>query len=151
MKYIFLYITVLFTTNDLFAQSAIKPTLQARHSKVMNTLLQAQTCNTGIAEKTSNGVTMERVIAQSTRDSFNAYVDSVKLGYSGSRSSQYDYNTMLYPYNYPYSTSPMFNYTGTFTKPQVLFDTFTHWTVDPNTDIYGYYETAYAGYDAASN
>jgi len=104
-----------------------------------------------VAEKTTTGIAYQRVIAQSTKDSTGVYFDSVSLFYGPNKGSTYDYNDMIYPYNYPYSTSPMFNYAGTFTKPQVLFDTLMHWTLDPNANAYGYYETDNATYDVHSN
>src|SRR5437016_3700881 len=117
---------------------------QKIHRKAVNGFLQHN--NAGTPEmRTSGGVTKERVIAESTRDNtLNTLTDSVNLTYSLFRTSTYDYNTMIFPYNYPYSASPMFNYQGVFTKPQVLFDTYIHWEVDPNTLTYGYYETGNA-------
>jgi len=68
------------------------------------------------------------------------------------RGSTYNYNNMNYPYNYPYGTSPMFDYAGVFTTPQVLYDTYVHWTINPFTmPTYGLYEGYFAGYDANNN
>jgi hypothetical protein len=71
--------------------------------------------------------------------------------YTLGRGSTYDYNDMIYAYNYPYNASPMFEYLGVFTKPQILCDTYRHWTINPNTLVYGYYETNLASYDALNN
>jgi len=147
-KSFFILVAITVFGNSLFAQNPKRlNSALASHKRVLNGLLQQQPDNEK-AERTTTGVGMERVIGQSTRDSTGVLADSVNLKYTLYKTSTYDYNTMIYPYNYPYSTSPMFNYVGTFTKPQVQFDTFTHWTIDPNTYIYGYYETGYAGYDA---
>jgi len=152
IKPIFLLAAFMLLGNSLFAQHTGRMNARlALHNNVLHGLLQQQASNHSIAERTTGGVTMERVIAQSTHDSTGLIDDTVNLKYNLYRTSTYDYNTMIYPYNYPYNTSPMFNYAGTFTKPQVQFDTFNHWTIDPNTYIYGYYETAYAGYDANYN
>jgi len=152
MKNIVVLVLGLLCFNTVFAQHVQKfsSKQQMSHSKVVAALLQ-QDFNMG-ASKSTGGVSGERVIAQSTRDSMFNLLDSVYLGYALSRGSKYDYNTMLYAYNYPYNTSPVFNNNGgIFGKPQVLFDTFMHWGIDPNTEWYGYYETAYATYDANYN
>ena len=148
MKRIFLIAVALLFVNVLFAQHSKKLSpLQYQHNVVLNSLLQ-QPQKSLPAMKTTGGVKYKRVIAQSTHDSLNTIDDSVNLRYSLYHTSTYDYNTMAYAYNYPYSTSPMFNnYMGIFAKPQVLFDTFMHWTINPNNATYGYYETAYATYD----
>ena len=120
------------------AQSAKKIQLQNRHMSFVNSLLQQQNIPAGAARST--GVTGQRVIAQSTRDNTLATLnDSLDLKYGPNRGSTYDYNTMIFPYNYPYSTNPMFNFAGTFAKPQVLFDTLLGWRVDLNTLLYGYF------------
>lgn len=149
MKRIFILLLSALLVNSLFAQSNKLMRQPAKHNQVLNGLLQMQSANK-VAMKTT-GI-RERVIAQSTHDSTSASLnDSVNLKYGPNRGSIYDYNTMNYPYNYPYCNPPMFNYAGTFTTPQVLFDTLCHWTVDPNTLVYGYYETDLAGYDAIEN
>jgi hypothetical protein len=149
MKQCFILVIMMLFVNSLFAQSSKIHT--SLHARLLNSLLQEQSSQKA-AERSTAGISLQRVIAQSTRDNtLVIFTDSVHVKYSLSRGSAYDYSTMLYPYNYPYSASPMFNYAGTFTKPQVLFDTFRHWQVDPNTLVYGYYETAYAGYDTHNN
>lgn len=94
-----------------------------------------------------------RVIGQSTTDHLlSSLTDSVNLTYPLNGTSQYDYSMLLYAYNYPYSTTPMFNnYLGVFTKPQVLQQNFNHWTINPNTLVYGFYEKRTAGYDFGFN
>jgi len=149
MKYIVSLLFSLLCVQTIYAQYPAKFSAQyAKHRQTLGLLLQQQQGGNDKAMRTT-GIASQRVIAQSTRDNtLRTLNDSVKLGYAPNFGSTYDYNTMIYPYKYPYNTSPMFNYAGTFTKPQVLFDTFMHWTVDPNTLVYGYYETDYAGYNS---
>ncbi|MCW3122443.1 MAG: hypothetical protein JWQ38_1935 [Flavipsychrobacter sp.] len=136
--------------NAALAQHA-KPALHSlTHTHMLSALL-GQGSATASAAKTTGGVPMSRVIAQSTWDNtLFSLSDSVKLGYSsGSHYSIYDYNSMLYPYNYQYNATPVFNNgEGIFGKPQALYDTFNRWTINPNTLTYGFYETAYATYNA---
>ena len=146
MKHCFILLISLILTSSVIAQHSKVPMPQ-RHGIVVNALLQQQD-GENAAYKTTTGITKQRVIGESTHDTTLAtFNDSVSVRYSRFHNSTYDYNTMIYPYNYTYSTSPMFNYAGTFTKPMVLYDTFNHWQVDPNTLLYGHYETAYAQYD----
>ena len=149
MKHLFILAISILTTNTLFAQRANKPITGARHGQVLSMLLQHR--ETHSTEKTTTGVTMQRVIGQSTHDSTGTMDDSVALNYAANMGSTFDFNTMVYPHNYPYASSPMFNFAGVFTKPQVLFDTCMHWTQDPFTLVYGLYEASSAGYDAAEN
>lgn len=138
------------TGSAVFAQFANAGNSRAKHNQYINSLLQQNTAAAPVAKSTAP--TLERVVAQSKRDnSTNMLVDSIHLKYSSWRGSTYDYNTMIYPYNYPYATSPMFNFLGVFTKPQVLYDTALRWTVNPFTNIYGPYELTYAKYDSPSN
>ncbi len=138
----------IFATN-LSAQNHKAWSKQVRnHKAVVSELLQNQLSNAG----PSRMVATERVIAQSTYDnSFSSKSDSVKLIYVLNGASTYDYSMMLYPYNYPYSTSPMFNYLGVHTKPQIEFSNYSHWTVNPNTLVYGFYQKELVGYDATRN
>jgi len=124
--------------------------VQLKHHQMVTLLLQPQN-DLKVAQKTTNGISFNRVIAQSTKDSVGTYFDSVYLAYSPNRGSTYDYNDLIYPYGYAYNTSPMFNYAGIFTKPQVQFDTLKHWTLDPNTYVYGPYEEDIATYDTHEN
>lgn len=124
------------------------------HDHVINGLLSKQVKKQDALMKTTAGVLKQRIIAQSVRDNvLMTMADSVRVNYtSNSRGSEYDYNTMIYPYNYPYATSPMFDYAGTFTTPQVKFDTYVHWTINPFTmPMYQLYEGAYAEYDTMTN
>lgn len=131
-------------------QTAIPRQQPVKHMQMLQRFLNVQQ-NRPVAKATA-GTTAQRVIAQSTRDNTLASLsDSVQLQYTGNHTSIYDYNMMLYPYNYPYSTSPMFNYMGVFTKPRVLFDDYAHWTVNPFTNVYGLYEGTTATYDASNN
>ena len=150
MKYIFALMMSLLCANYLSAQKTNRCAVSAKHGHVLSMLLQQQGSSRD-AMKTTAGVSTERVIGQSTHDSMSVLDDSVALNYATNMTSAYDFNMMDYPYNYPYSASPMFNYAGAFTKPQVLFDTFLHWTQDPFTLVYGLYESARAGYDASKN
>ncbi len=137
------------------AQSLLAQTLHKRPtpSPVVSALLRMNEERNALAAKPTAGVLMQRVVAQSTRDNgTSSLTDSVKLKYSGQRSSTYDYNMMMFPYNYPYGTSPMFDYAGVFTTPQVKYDTYTHWTINPFTmPAFGLYEGYYASYDTNSN
>lgn len=150
MKRIFTFVSALFLLNATYGQQLLKNSSNAHH-RVLRSLLQNNR-SYETAERSTSGTASERVIAISTRDNTaGTLTDSVNLRYGTYRGSQYDYNDLLYAYNYPYASSPMFNYAGVYTKPQVLFDTMMHWEVDPNTLVYGYYETGYCSYDAASN
>jgi hypothetical protein len=154
MKQFFPLATAILCANMLFAQHSVKlPLRQAAHRRALAGLLQQNPAAPMQAGRTTGAATMERIIAQSKRDNtMGNLVDSVNLKYSSFRTSAYDYNTMVYPYNYPYSSSPMFaNNEGAFTKPQVLCDTYRHWEVDPNTLVYGFYESGYASYSASGN
>jgi len=145
---------LLLVVNSLDAQYQVKPgQKQAFHQRMVSGLL-GQNGNglTATNARTTSGTTMQRVIAQSTKDSTGVYYDSVNLKYSLERWSTYDYNTMVYPYNYAYNVSPMFgNSQGVFPSPQVLCDTYRHWEVDPNTLTYGFYESGYSTYNTANN
>ena len=149
MKHFLMLLLPVFSVHFLFAQDADKIKVGAKHKQVLTHLLQQRVRSNNSAARATATIEL-RVIAQST-DSVTKLVDSVYLGYPAGVGSTYDFNDMIYPYTYPYSNSPMFNYAGTFTTPQVLFDTFMHWEEDPYTFAYGLYESAYAGYDANNN
>src|SRR4051812_9741310 len=150
MKQILILTLSLLSVNTIYAQTSNDHRTSGFHSQVLTHLLQTQK-NEALL-KITTGVPTDRVIAQSTHDNMLVSLsDSVDLKYHKFRGSVYDYNTMIYPYNYPYSTTPMFNYAGVFTKPQVLYDTLIHWTVSPFTLVYGLYETEYATYDSVTN
>jgi hypothetical protein len=122
-----------------------EPAMQQFHKKMLTSLMQG---NQNKAAMKATSVLSERVIAISNRDNtLGALNDSVNFRYGANKGSAYDFNTMIYAYNYPYNTSPVFNFAGIFTKPQVYFDTMMHWEVNPNTLTYGYYETDYATYN----
>jgi hypothetical protein len=146
----FLTLTLALLTAKAFSQPAHHTALTGNHANALSVLLAPQTQDAPAMKATA--VTAQRVIAQSTRDNtLAALSDSLDLTYTGSNYSRYDYNMMLYPYNYVYSTSPMFDFLGIFTKPQVLFDECKHWTINPFTLVYGYYETTYGTYDGSKN
>lgn len=85
--------------------------------------------------------TSQRVIGQSTEDNFlNSIVDSSLLSYPLNGTSEFDFNSMLYAYNYPYDHSPLFEYAGVFNEPQVMHNKYTRWTINPNTLVYGFYQ-----------
>src|SRR4051794_29314888 len=116
MKHIFILLLSVFGANSLFAQAPSKLPVAGKHAQVLTTLL-SQNSYADAVSKTTTGVPTQRVIAQSIRDNtLGTLSDSIKLGYTGLRNSKYDYNRMMYAYNYPYSTSPMFNFLGVFTK-----------------------------------
>ena len=129
------------------------PAKRPSPAPVVSALLRMNENRNALASKPTAGTLMQRVVSQSTRDnSTGSLSDSVKLKYSGQRGSTYDYNMMMYPYNYPYSTSPMFDYAGVFTSPQVKYDTYTHWTINPFTmPAFVLYESNNATYDTNSN
>lgn len=143
MKQLFLLLAAAVSGGFVMAQGVNK----SKHTQMLQQLLQPQQRNTvNPVQKTT--ATKYRVIAQSTYDNTGAAMtDSIDLGYTGLRGSTFDYNLMLYPYNYQYSTTPMFNYLGSFTRPHVLYDTCIRWTVNPFTNVFGIYETDYATYD----
>ncbi len=151
MKNIFILLLSVFCGHILSAQSANRAAITNKHHEVVRQLLQQHVDNAK-SMRTTTGITEDRVIAQSTRDSTGVTLtDSISLFYAPNMGSTYDFNDMDYPYNYPYSASPMFNYAGVFTTPQVLYDTCIHWTDNPFTLAYGLYESTYAGYDANRN
>ncbi|GAA4463408.1 hypothetical protein GCM10023093_11780 [Nemorincola caseinilytica] len=125
--------------------------MNARHTQMVSQLLQLNTGH-NVAMK-STAVPTQRVIAQSTRDNILvSYTDSVLLRYTGMRKSKYDYNNMIYAYNYAYSTTPMFNYAGIFNTPQVQYDTFVHWTINPFTmPAFNLYEGNFATHNTDHN
>lgn len=154
MKQLLLFILIATFAVEANAQSTTNHQLQTAHQRIINGLLQKQTSRHEAAMKTTAGVLKQRVIGQSVTDyAMFSLADSIMVNYSGNvRGSEYDYNFMIYPYNYPYATSPMFDFAGVFTTPQVAFDTFVHWTIDPFAmPMYQLYEGAYATYDTNSN
>ncbi len=149
MKYFVAILLSILCISTLSAQSKrTTAEFRTQHKQMISRLLLPQTGDDGALMRTTTGVASQRVIRQWTYDSLGVSVDSVSLRYGPFRGSTYDYNTMIYPYNYPYSNSPMFNYAGQFSKPQVLFDTCMHWTINPYTNTYGNYETTYGTYDS---
>ncbi|MFL5764261.1 MAG: T9SS type A sorting domain-containing protein [Bacteroidia bacterium] len=145
MKHRLSFFTAILMTICVSAQTSKK---RSEHQEILNALLQPQ-----MIAGTQKMVLSERVKAQSTWDNLMASKsDSVYLNYPMNGISNYDFNMMLFPYNYPYSTTPVFNNClGTFTKPQVYYSSHDHWTVDPNTLVYGFYERDLAAYDANFN
>jgi hypothetical protein len=120
----------------------------ALHRSMMNAFLQPQ-----MIRGSAKMVLTERVKAQSTWDNtLNSKSDSVYLDYPLNGTSNYDFNMMLFPYNYPYSTSPFFeNQLGVHCQPEVYYSKHDHWTINPNTLTYGFYERDLAEYDADFN
>jgi len=122
--------------------------VQKHHKALMQLLQQNQVSRSAYRTTTATIDTLQYLIAQRTRDSMANMTDSVNLTWGSSKLCTYDYNDMLYPFNYPYNTSPMFNFKGNFTVPFLHYLTFDHWTVDPTTLVYGYFETWQATYNA---
>ncbi len=149
MKYILLILSAILSATVGFGQSNKNGQEQiSQHKQFIDRLMGPQLNSTA----NSKMVLSERVIAQSTYDNYlSTKNDSVKIDYVLNGVSTYDFNKMLYAYNYPYSTSPMFNYLGVFTKPQVEYANYSHWTINPNTLIYGFYEKDMVGYDINKN
>jgi hypothetical protein len=153
MKQIFtLLFAIIYVNTSLIAQSSKKTSVRLNsHRNFIAGLMQQQVNHAAGMRAITSGPS-ERVIAQCTRDSVHgAKTDSVSLKYVLNGTSVYDFNMMLYAYNYPYSASPMFNYLGTHTSPQVLFDSYYHWTIDPNTNVYGFYQKDFTSYDVNKN
>ncbi len=152
MKHISTLALAILMTNLVFAQKVINnPKLHA-HKLLIHNLLNQHNAHKENAQKTTSGPITQRVIALRTKDNtLGTMTDSVNFKYIAYGQSNYDYNDMIYAYNYPYNSSPMFNFAGAYTKPQVQFDTMRHWEVNPNTLVYGYYETGMAGYDTRYN
>jgi hypothetical protein len=151
MKQLFTLIFTIVLSNALFAQSEKKVSaglLQQRayvESMLQNQLKQDL--------KKKAPIHMESLKAQSTRDNTkDSLTDSVRIMFGSIDTSIYDYNVMVYPYNYPYNTSPMFNNNlGNFTYPKIWFTSYYHWTVDPNTLDYGFYQEEFRGMDFHKN
>ena len=149
MKQLLTLLCAFFLFNISIAQTVKNKTVLNQQGSLVNALLNKQVRASIRNEKSA---TTERVVGQSTRDNSAASIaDSMKLTYPLNGISSYDFNQMLYAYNYPYTASPMFNYLGTYTKPQVEFSSFKHWTIDPNTLVYGFYEKDLASYDLNVN
>ena len=145
-----LLLSALLLAGSTWAQ--YKPaTPKGHHASVVSQLLQ-RNGQMAAAQKSTAGVPTQRVIAQSTTDNATStYTDSVQLRYTGMRKSAFDYNYMLYAYNYPYSTTPMFEYAGIFTEPQVKYDTYIHWTINPFLmPAFQLYEGSFAVYNTNS-
>jgi hypothetical protein len=139
--------------SNLISQAQIVSAENVYHRNVLSALLQPQ-MQIQHAEMKTTSVVRERLVAQSMLDNTiipHSLTDSVHLGYTGNRSSSYDFNMMLYAFNYPYGNTPMFNYYGLFTKPQLLSDTLKRWIVNPVTLLYGYYGKALSNYDALND
>jgi hypothetical protein len=153
MKQFYLLAALNILTATLVAQNTSNyPTNLKNHQSVVNGLLQKQAVTASQKSGFNTRVLTERVIGQSTIDNmFSNYSDSVNVGYILNGTSTYDYNLMLYPYNYPYSTSPMFNFKGVYTKPQILYNSYNHWTVNPATLVYGFYQQDSNTYDFSNN
>ena len=148
MKNIFMLLLTMAGIQTISAQTG-ELAKTTKHRQVISQLLRQH--NNNASMRTTHGISEDRVIAQRTRDSTGTLTDSVSVNYAPNMGSTYDFNDMVYPYNYSYSSSPMFNYAGAFTKPQVQFDTCIHRTIDPFTLVYGLYESTNAGYDANGN
>lgn len=117
-----------------------------KQQKFVNALLAKQK---GPAKRS----TVERTIGQRTNDNvLNSIADSINVNYVLNGTSTYDFNVMLYPYNYPYATSPMFdNAMGIHTSTWMDYNHYNRFTVNPNTLVYGFYQTDKAEYDANFN
>lgn len=152
MRSLFLILSTIIFFQLVSAQAPLSVSSRLKtHTQLLGNLLQAQSNAASNINKT-NATISYRVVSQGTHDnSDNSMVDSVKVTYGAYKTSTYDYNTMVYAYNYPYNTSPMFNFQGIFTTPQVKFSTYKHWQINPNTLLYGFYQSENAGYDASKN
>ncbi len=152
MKQIYSFILTIFILNSAFAQTQTLKFASAKNRLHILSYIMQNSNSIKQEQRTTLGIALERIVAQSTTDNtLHTLSDSVYLSYSASRGSTFDFNYMLYAYNYPYNATPLFNFSGLFTQPKVLFDTYAHWTINPNTLVYGYYESAYGGYDISNN
>lgn len=155
MRYFYLLFLTVISVSSAIAQEARDNQKQAlKHNQIIGALLRSTPYSAPLAAaKSTAGVPTQRVIAQSTVDNGTSlYTDSVTCSYSGMNHSTFDYNTIIYPYNYTYGTSPMFELKGIFTEPQVKYDTYVHWTINPFTmPTFSLYEGNYATYDTNSN
>ena len=147
MKQLFTLALAILCSITILAQPAKKQGDNiSRHQAFINGILKAQ-AKYGTRKLTANKI--ESLVAQSTRDnSKDSLIDSVRVMFGNEDTSIYDYNAMVYPYNYPYNTSPLFNNCqGNFTSPRVSFKAYYHWTVDPNTLTYGFYQSEFRSLD----
>lgn len=153
MKKVLFLSLALFSTQLLSAQVINNIVNSAAHRYMLSNLLQPQMQMHNVAMKTTS-VVKERLIAQSLLDNTllpPALTDSIHLSYSGNRGSAYDFNMMFYAFNYPYGNTPIFNYYGLFTKPQVMYDTMLRWLVAPDTTWYNFFSEAHATYDGLND
>jgi Secretion system C-terminal sorting domain len=147
MKQIYTLLVAIVFSTTIHAQSTSTAVNLLQQKKFIHTLLQSQQNNSS-----NRSVASQRVIGQSTYDNvMSSKVDSVKLLYGLNGTSTYDFNMLLFPYNYPYNSTPLFNYLGVFAKPQILAEKYDHWTINPNTLIYGFFEKNIAKYDVNKN
>lgn len=140
MKQLFTLLILFVFANSLYAQSSKKTSTKLdKHHAYINYMLQNQEMQ---GARRYSPIHMESLMAQSTRDNtLDSLRDSVRIFFGSIDTSMYDYNTMIYPYNYPYSTSPMFNNDmGIYTNPRVWFTSYYHWSIDPNTLNYGFFQ-----------
>jgi hypothetical protein len=147
MKQLLTLIFLTLFSTIILAQSGNKKVDELkRHRALVNEMLQSQAKRD---VKSKSVKKMESLMAQSTRNNTgDSLIDSVRVMYGSVDTAIYDYNTMVYPYNYPYSTSPMFNNNlGSHTSPQVWFNAYYHWTVDPNTLTYVFYQKEFRNMD----
>ena len=151
-KNITLFLLVL-SLHTMIAQISISDAEKIKmHSTFVSKMMQSQTIRVNEMHKTDGFITSRRVVSQSKHDNtLVSLEDSVKVTYTGESSSTYDYNTMVYAYNYPYNTSPFFGFNGIFTKPQIQYAHYTHWQINPNTLVYGFYQKDDVTYDASKN
>ncbi len=150
MKYLVTILGVFLSANLLAQVSAPRFSRGNHDTRVLQSILSHQNSNNLAAARTTS-VQRKRVVAQSTRDSLLAQVDSTKLGYSGTLGSNFDYNYLFYNYSYAYNYTPVFNCFGIETAPMVRYDTCNRYQVNPFTLRYGHYDDRYATYDANRN
>lgn len=147
-----LFVAALLAANSN-AQTGLTKKPLVEHLKVIDMLQQPNSMDATRAKTTATIDTVQRIVAQSTMDNvLMSMSDSVKVKYSRNRRSFFDYNNMIFAYNYPYAKSPMVSMGGVHTTPRVQYDTFVHWTINPFTmPSFVLYEGAFARYDTLSN
>lgn len=154
MRHIFILILAIISSGANAQSFSTGKATGKPHTQVLSGLLGGGRIDIGsAAAKTTAGTPTQRVIAQSTKDNATStYTDSVTCTYTGMHRSFFDYNTIIYPYNYTYGTTPMFDLAGIFTEPQVKYDTYVHWTINPFTmPAFTLYEGNFAKYDTNNN
>ncbi|HYG50156.1 MAG TPA: T9SS type A sorting domain-containing protein [Flavobacteriales bacterium] len=146
MKHIFTVFIAIVLAHTANAQLLYRNHTLTKHNKFVNTLLQKQNVP-------ASRSLVERTTGQRTNDNtLSSIADSVNVNYVLNGTSTYDFNVMLYPYNYPYATSPLLeNSMGIHSDTWIDYNHYNHFTVNPATLVYGFYQSDKAEYDGSFN